>query len=298
MKQNTIIAIIISVLVIVAGFFYYYKSNKSNKPTPVPTTPMPTTPMPTTPMPTKDPRSNFTNVVKGGIKEKFDSATITENSSDITKSVMNEWPNLISLVTSITGKRPQLCFPMPDKILRTDNSLTNGSSMNIMITNVSYVTKNALNVAANNENFYDIAAIFFETVKVQSGNLPYPMTFRYDSNGLVTAVSITTPRDGPWTIKFFSDFLPKSIDIPSPSTLGNDSDLISFMNKMVPFYNSYVPTLSQSMPSPTPSSSPTPVFIDINTFGKLIACVFTLGFINPRPPILFDCFLSNQNTKI
>jgi hypothetical protein len=249
-------------------------------PTYVPTM-MPTyapTMMPTY-APTIDPRTNLTKVIKGTM-EHF------QNDSDITQSVLAEWPNLIALVKTITQKPVSLCIDMPSKILTTDRTDVPGTSMNILLTNINYVMKGALNLSATNGNFYDIAALFFQNIKVQNGDLPYPIITTYDSNGLLSTASIVTKRDGPWSFGLFSRFLPPSVSIPPPSQLGNDPDFMSFVEKMVPFYNSFVPTLS-TMDQATST-------FDIKTFGKLIGCMLLYKMIDPSYPM--QPFVCTSNT--
>jgi hypothetical protein len=162
---------------------------------------------------------------------------------------------------------------MPSKILTSDGIFVPGSSINILVTNINYVTKSALNVAAENKNFYDITALFFESMKVQSGKLQSIKTTYV--NGFLSTVSIIErEKDGPWSIGFFSSILPPSISMPAPSQVGNDADLMSFLEKMIPFYNLFIPTLSAMDQSIST--------FDVNMFCKLISCLQVYKMINPK----------------
>jgi hypothetical protein len=235
-----------------------------------------------------DPRSNLTEVIRS-IQPYSDNTNYDVN------YVITKWPNLIKLVKSITGGKPvSLCVDPPpmngllwsisgDTTSFTGNS---GPYMETLGKNIYYVTKNALNIAAKNAvtkgNFYDIAALLCEMNKfglLIVGFNSKNMKVIYDNNNMISAVTFNGQ-----TLTYFLK-IKKQISVPLPSQLGNDPDLISFVETMIPLYNSFIPTLSQML-----VQSDT---VDANTFSKMITCVnvlFLTTFIKIPP---FEC-TSNQ----
>ena len=207
------------------------------------------------------PPTNLTKVIKESVEYRPGFS-----SSELAQAFLREWSNLIALVKSITGKL-SLCIDMPSNIEEAFNSANP-----IILTNIYYVTKDALNISATNGNFYDIVALFLQSFKcIQGGTFPMPIKATYDSNGLLSTASMDDSGSGkPLTLSWFLRTLQPSISI-SPSMVGNDPDLISFAEKIVRFYNSFVPTLS-SMDQSTST-------FDINMFCKLFACLFVFGMI-------------------
>lgn len=217
----------------------------------------------------KDPRSNLSMMF-------FPASPDAKNYTN-TQRVLNEWTFMSSLVKSITGKPAPMCNDMPSTILQTD-----ASAMSNLETNVNYATKDALNTAAANNNFYDVAAIFLQSIKIMAGAYPFAMSPTYDINGLLSTISVTDPKMGPWSVGLFKSFM-QPIVIPGPAALGNDQDIISFMNKMVPFYNSFIGSFSTMS-----SSQLSNTVLDSDTFAKLVSCMFAMQ-ISQNPVPAFVC---------
>jgi hypothetical protein len=200
-----------------------------------------------------------------------------------TQRVLNEWTFLSSLVKSITGKPAPMCIDMPATIQQADPA-----AMNNLETNVNYATKAALNASAANNNFYDIAALYLQTIKIMAGAYPFTMSPTYDSNGLLATNYVTDPNMGQWSVGLFKSFMPPSIDVPAPLALGNDPDMISFMNKMVPFYKSFVGSFATMTASQLSNT-----VLDADTFAKLASCMLALQ-LTQKPLLAFACTSSQK----
>lgn len=223
----------------------------------------------------KDPRANLSMM--------FFPASPDAKDYTNTQRVLNDWTFLSSLVKSITGKPAPMCIDMPATIEKTD-----AATMKKLEVNVNYATKAALNAAAANNNFYDIAALYLGTLKVMAGAYPFTTSPTYDSNGLLTTNYVNDPSTGQWSIGLFKSFMQPSIEMPSATALGNDSDMISFMNKMVPFYKSFVGSFATMTPSQLSNT-----VLDADTFAKLVTCVLVMQ-LTQSPVPAFACTSSQK----
>jgi len=223
----------------------------------------------------KDPRANLSMM--------FFPASPDAKNYTTTQRVLNDWTFLSSLVKSITGKPAPMCIDMPATIEKT-----NAAAMSNLEINANYATKAALNAAAINNNFYDIAALYLGTLKVMAGDYPFTTSPSYDSKGLLTSNSVNDPTTGQWSIGLFKSFMPPSIDKPSATALGNDSDMISFMDTMVPFYNLFVGSFATMTPSQLSSTT-----LDADTFAKLVSCVLVMQISQKAMPA-FACTSSQK----
>jgi hypothetical protein len=207
-----------------------------------------------------------------------------------TQHVLNDWTFLSSLVKSITGKPAPMCIDMPASFDEKTDEKKDAAAA-ILETNVKYATKAALNAAAANNNFYDIAALYLQTIKIMAG--AYPFTIEpptYDSKGLISTCSVSGDKNipgGQWTIGAFKS-LPESIDMPTPAALGNDQDMISFMKNMVPFYNSFIGSFATMSPKQLSSTT-----LDGDTFAKLVSCMLVLQ-LTQQPVPAFACTSSRK----
>jgi hypothetical protein len=225
----------------------------------------------------KDPRANLSMMF-------FPVSPDAKNYTN-TQRVLNDWTFLSSLVKSITGKPAPMCIDMPATIEKTD-----AAAMSNLELNAKYATKAALNTAAANNNFYDIAALYLQTIKIMAGAYPFTASPTYDSKGLISTCSVNDPNilGGQWTIGAFKIFMPPSIDMPTDAALGNDQDMISFMKNMVPFYKSFIGSFA-TMPESQLSSTT----LDADTFAKLLCCMLVLGIIE-KPVPAFACTSSRK----
>ena len=228
----------------------------------------------------KDPRANLSMMF-------FPASPDAKNYTN-TQRVLNEWTFLSSLVKSITGKPAPMCIDMPASFDEKMDEKKDAAAA-ILETNVKYATKAALNTAAANNNFYDIAALYLQTIKIMAGAYPFTASPTYDSKGLISTCSVSGDPNipGQWSIGVFK-ILPPSIDMPTPAALGNDQDTISFMNNMVPFYKSFVGSFSTMSPSQLSSTT-----LDADTFAKLLCCMLVLGIIEKPLPV-FACTSSQK----
>lgn len=225
----------------------------------------------------KDPRANLSMMF-------FPDSPDAKNYTN-TQRVLNDWTFLSSLVKSITGKPAPMCIDMPATIQQTDQV-----AMNNLELNANYATKAALNTAATNNNFYDVAALNLATTKIMTGAYPFTASPTYDSNGLISTCSVSDQNipGGQWTIGTWKTLLPPSVDMPAPAALGNDLDIISVMNKMVPFYKSFVGSFATMSASQLSST-----VLDADTFAKLVCCMLVLG-ITQRSVPAFACTSSQK----
>ena len=225
----------------------------------------------------KDPRANLSMMF-------FPASPDAKNYTN-TQRVLNDWTFLSSLVKSITGKPAPMCIDMPATIQQTDPA-----AMSNLELNANYATKAALNTAATNNNFYDVAALNLATIKIMTGAYPFTASPTYDSNGLISTCSVSDPNipGGQWTIGTFKTLLPPSIDMPTPAALGNDPDIISVMNKMVPFYKSFIGSFATMTASQLSNT-----MLDADTFAKLLCCMLVLGIIQ-KPVPAFACTSSQK----
>jgi len=272
--RHIVIATIVMISVIVIGCVYYmYGQPSTMKAT---TNPSTTNPSNTA---TIDPRTNLTKVIKG-ITQKFETS---RPSQDITQ----EWSNLIELVKDITKKPVSLCVDMPS----TNDGGTSKtvSLMYILATNTVYVTKGAFKVAAENGNFYDIAALFFQEMKVLTDKSPI-INPAYDKSGQLSVLSLydldNDKNPTIMTIKNFLNIFNNSISIKDVLSDGTDPDFKSFAEKMVPFYNEFVPTLKNMNQS-------TYIF-DVNLFGKLMVCFQLIVMKDKSEFLKFNACTSNK----
>lgn len=259
--------IIIAVVAIGLVVIYLMTRSSSTTDTAVPTTAAPQAP--------RDPRANLSMM--------FLPASPDAKNYTNTQRVMSEWAFLSSMVKSITGKPAPMCIDMPATIQQADPA-----AMGNLETNVNYATKAALNACAANNNFYDIAALYLATLKVMTGAYPFTATPTYDSNGLLVSCSVNDPNVGQWSIGLFKTILPLSVDMPTPAALGNDADIISLMNKLVPFYKSFVGSFATMTASQLSST-----VLDAETFSKLLCCMIILG-ITQKPASPFACTSSQK----
>ena len=251
--------IIIAVVAVALIALYLMRSSSSSSPTQAP----------------KDPRANLSMMF-------FPASPDAKNYTN-TQRVLNDWTFLSSLVKSITGKPSPMCIDMPATIEKT-----NAATMSNLETNANYATKAALNAAATNNNFYDIAALYLGTLKVMAGDYPFTTSPTYDSNGLLSTNYVNDPSIGQWSVGLFKSFMPPSIDMPAPAALGNDPDMISFMNKMIPFYKSFVGSFATMTPSQLSNTT-----LDADTFAKLVSCVLVMQ-LSQKPLPAFACTSSQK----
>ena len=259
---------VIIIAVVVIGFIVIYLMTRSSS--------YSDTAAPTTAAP-KDPRANLSMMF---FPDSPDSKNYTN-----TQRVLNDWTFLSSLVKSVTGKPAPMCIDMPATIEKTDQV-----AMSNLEINANYATKAAINKAVANNNFYDVAALNLATTKIMTGAYPFTASPTYDNNGLISTCSVSDPNipGGQWTIGVFKTFLPPSIDMPTPAALGNDPDIISVMNKMVPFYKSFVGSFATMTASQLSNT-----MLDADTFAKLLCCMLVLGIIQ-KPVSAFDCTSSQK----
>ena len=267
MKSRDLIIIAIVAVGLIA-IYLMTRSSSSSADTAAPTTMAPT-------QAPKDPRANLSMM--------FLPASPDAKNYTNTQRVMSEWAFLSSMVKSITGKPAPMCIDMPATIQQADPA-----AMGNLETNVNYATKAALSACAANNNFYDIAALYLATTKVMAGAYPFTATPTYDSKGLLVSCSVNDPNIGQWSIGLFKTFLPPSVDMPSPAALGNDADIISIMNKLVPFYKSFVGSFATMTASQLSST-----VLDAETFSKLLCCMIILG-ITQKPASPFACTSSQK----
>jgi hypothetical protein len=262
-RDMIIIAVVVMGLVVV----YLMTRSPSTTDTAAPTTSAPT-------QVPKDPRANLSMMF-------FPASPDAKNYTN-TQRVLNDWTFLSSLVKSITGKPAPMCIDMPATIQ------TDAVAMSNLETNVNYATKAALNTAATNNNFYDIAALYLGTLKVMAGAYPFTASPTYDSNGLLSTNYISDPTMGQWSIGLFKSFMQPIAVPPTAAALGNDSDVISFMNKMVPFYNSFVGSFSTMSASQLSNT-----VLDADTFAKLVSCMLVFQ-LTQKPVPTFVCTSSQK----
>ena len=261
--------IIIAVVTIGLVVIYFMTRSTSSTDTVAPTTAVPTTAAP------KDPRVNLSMMF-------FPASPDAKNYTTNTQRVLNDWAFLSSLVKSITGKPAPMCIDM-----QATDPVSN------LETNVKYATKAALNTAAANKNFYDIAALYLQTIKIMAGAYPFTASPTYDSKDLISTCSVNDPTNpnipgGQWTIGAFKSFMPPSIDMPTDAALGNDPDMISFMNKMVPFYKSFIGSFATM-----PESQLSITTLDGDTFAKLVCCMLVFQLTQQTVPA-FACTSSQK----
>jgi len=224
METRDIVMIIILILMLIIGcvyYVYYIYNTPSKNPS------------------TIDPRTNLTNVVKATIqKNELTPTAEPKYPNDITKTVLKEWPILIALVKKITGKPVSLCIDMPSTLSFIDDGRISqpGSPMYILFYNIPYVTKSAYIVSAENGNFHDIAALFFQEMKVSRSREHVFSNIKYDGGGQLSELSVNFGGTG-MTIGNFLDIFKSLFPIKITDVIydGTDPEYKSFAEKMIPF---------------------------------------------------------------